>query len=106
MKWLKALPLFLVLLVAGAALALGPHSDHRSAGTSNYTITFDNAYGNVVVAPVSADVQVVFQPNGGAASDTITVRGGDVVNWTGMPSIFVGVTIVRTNSTAVDVYWW
>lgn len=106
---MKKLALFTLaaLLVAGAAL--GAYSNrgylNSASGTSDIEVSWTGAAAHtLVIAPVSADVTFILNPNRADTGATFTVKAGDILTMDGIE--FYGFTITRATATEVDSYWW
>ena len=96
----------LCLLSAGLVWAAVDNegSAHPSAGTSSVERNYSASAMNLVVHPHTADVQLIIYPIRSASSDTLVVRAGNTLGRLGRSH--TGFKVIRTASTAVDVYWW
>lgn len=96
---------FGVILLASVLVAAAPRkgSVHATSGTADFERTFVGSVGNLSVAPSAADIVVLHYPHY-SNQDSFTVKSGDVMTWEGVD--IYGFKVIRTNATAVDVYWW
>jgi len=100
---LKKIPFILMMVLMLMALAPRKGYMNMPAGTSDNDRSFRGSVANLTVSPLTADVLVLHYPHY-ADQDSFTVKAGDVMNWDGLD--IYGFKIIRTVSTAVDVYWW
>jgi len=100
---MKKIPFILMMVLMLMALAPRKGSVSVVAGTSDFERNFRGSVGHLTVSAPTAAIKVLHFPHY-ASQDTFTIQSGDVMNWDGLD--IYGFKIIRTVSTAVDVYWW
>jgi len=114
-KLILALGLLLIAAYAWGAIASPGYSlEGKTASTDPFEVQiYSNSSYKYVdglsIAPVSADIELLLYPLAPSTAnfDTITVRAGDVMNFTAGKNLKInGFKVIRTSSTAVDCYWW
>jgi len=96
----------LTTLVAANYSSIGQAPEGLVASSDSFGRTFDRPRGQLILAPVSADINVFLNtnPSSNALNDTIVVWAGDTLNWKSERGINKFL-VTRTAATKVWNAW-